>query len=197
MPSDTSSDQKSILCYRGRKVNLRPLGEADLLFFCRWLNDPDIAKYLNVVPPLTEAAERAWFEKFSTSNTDAIFAIETSEGRLIGDIGLMNINWRDRVAVSGTIIGEPADRGKGYGTDAKILLLCHAFQVLNLRKVCSSAYDFNDRSLQYNLRCGYKEEGRKREQAFRSGRYCDEILIAVFRDDWLPLWEQYRETGRL
>lgn len=51
---------------------------------------------------------------------------------------------------------------------------------------------FNTRSAAYSKKCGYVEEGRLRAQVHRFGQRHDEILLAVFRDDWLPLWEKYQ-----
>jgi len=82
--------------------------------------------------------------------------------------------------------------GKGYGTDAKMTLLNHAFNVLNLRKIRSEVVDYNERSLSYSLRCGYQIEGRKKAEVFRHGEYRDIVQLAVFREEWLVLWERYQ-----
>jgi RimJ/RimL family protein N-acetyltransferase len=90
------------------------------------------------------------------------------------------------------MIGEKEYWGKGYGTEAKMLLLHYAFDTLNLRKICSSVISFNERSHKYSLKCGYKEEGRRKAQLFRDGKYWDEIQLAVFRKDWLLLWKKFQ-----
>jgi RimJ/RimL family protein N-acetyltransferase len=58
-------------------------------------------------------------------------------------------------------------------------------------------YAFNKRSLRYNLKCGYKVEGVRKKQIFRNGKYHDEILIAVFKEDWLPIWERYQNSIKI
>ncbi len=86
-----------------------------------------------------------------------------------------------------------AHQGQGYGTEAKMLLLDYAFNTLNLRKVCSTVLAFNGRSQRYNEKCGYVVEGVQKAQVFRDGSYHDLILMAVFRDDWLPVWREYQK----
>ena len=72
--------------------------------------------------------------------------------------------------------------------------LNYAFNTLNLRKICSSVLAFNKRSLKYNLHCGYKIEGRKRKQIFKNGKYWDEIILGLFKKDWLTIWKRYQKT---
>lgn len=187
-----------VVFLRGNKVTLRPLRKATDVEAClRWINDPDINRYLIMFLPVMQQAEEEWFDRLSKDEHNIALAIETLEGTLIGTMGLHQISWRDRIATTGALIGEKEYWGKGYGTDAKMTLLNFAFNSANLRKICSSVIAFNTRSLQYNLNCGYQIEGRRRKQFFRNGRYWDEILLAVFKKDWSPVWRKYQKTGSL
>lgn len=180
---------------KGKKTILRPLRKATDLELClRWINDPEVNQYLLIHFPLTEKKEEEWFDKVANNPNEIVLGIETLDGKLIGTMGLHNINVKDRTAVSGTLIGEKEYWSKGFGTDAKMILLDYAFNTLNLRKINSSVYAFNKRSLKYNLKCGYKIEGVRKKQIFRNGKYHDEILIAVFKESWLPLWKKYCKT---
>lgn len=180
----------------GKRIYLRPILESDIPYFLKWMNDEGLTKYLIVYLPQTEASEKRWFERVTKSDTDIIFAIvEKSTDKLIGTMGLHNISWKDRTATTGAIIGEAEYWDRGYGTEAKMLLLNYAFNTLNLRKICSSVRDFNARSVKYQKKCGYKEEGRRIEEHYVDGKYYDTILTAVFKKDWLPIWEIYKEKN--
>jgi RimJ/RimL family protein N-acetyltransferase len=183
---------KPIISSQGHKVYLRPIDERNIETFLRWINDRSISRYLESYLPVTERGEQAWFESVVHSQNNILFSIVTLDGVLIGNTGLMNIKWNDRVGFTGTMIGEKEFWGKGYGTDSKMLLLDYAFNVLNMRKICSSTYAFNDRSLASMLKCGFQEEGRRRLQVYREGEYYDEIMVGVFKEEWLPLWEKYK-----
>ena len=74
-----------------------------------------------------------------------------------------------------------------------MFLLNYTFNELGLHKICSSAWGFNDRSVMYNKKCGYKVEGKKKKQVFHNGKYWDEILLAVFKKDWEPVWKKYQK----
>ncbi len=117
--------------------------------------------------------------------------VEKISGRHIGTMGFHNIDWIHRRATTGTLIGEKEYWSKGFGKDAKMTLLNYVFRTLNLRKICSSALATNERSMRYNMACGYREVGRRREQFFVHGAWVDEVLLEVFYEEWLALWEKY------
>ena len=71
-----------------------------------------------------------------------------------------------------------------------MLLLDYAFNSLDLLKMQSSVLGFNGRSVAYRKKCGYVKEGRLKDQWFRKGKRHDDVLLAVFKNDWIPLWEQ-------
>lgn len=190
------STKSDIVFMRSNRVTLRPLAQDDIPLLTRWINDPEVIQYLNAYLPMMETEEENWLQNMQSSqHSDICFAIVVDE-KMIGNMGIHNIDWRHRTAVTGTIIGEKEYWGYGYGTEAKMLLLAYAFNTLNLRKIRSSVLAFNERSHRYSMKCGYKEEGRLKEQLFRHGQYWDEILLAVFKDNWLPLWEQFEKEHR-
>ncbi len=182
-----------VVFLEGKKINLRPVSKSsDLEIFQRWINDPGVRKFLTGFLPIDPQQEEEWFDGLSKRKNNVTFAIVTKEGELIGNIGLHGIDWVTGIATTGALIGDEQNRGQGYGTDAKMILLDYAFHTLNLRKICSEAIAYNGRSLAFNARCGYKEEGRRKDHFFKEGQYYDGVLTAVFRDDWLPLWEEYK-----
>ena len=181
----------------GRKVNLRPLARTDIPALLCWVNDPEVRQFILATFPFMEEQEEDWFKKLASDEKNFVLGIETKDGVLIGDIGVHQINWKDRTCTTGALIGEKEYWGKGYGTDAKMLLLDYIFNTLNLRKVCSGVIAYNKRSLHYSLHCGYKIEGRRRKHHFKKGRYWDLIELGLFKEEWLPIWKRYKKTGRV
>ncbi len=180
---------------RGRRVYLRPFhGETDLKFFQRWINDPRVRQHLKTRSPITLVGEQKYLDH-AGENGDVVLTICLRDGTPIGSMGLHRINWIDRTATTGSWIAVPYWR-QGYGTEAKLLLLRHAFDTLNLRKMCSSAYANNTASIKHNLNAGYRIEGRRKKQLFRRGRYYDEVLLACFREWWWPKWKKYRQAKK-
>ena len=183
----------NIVFLNGKRVVLRPLLKIDIPRLLRWTNDPEVRKYVLRYLPVMEAHEDLWFEALSKDKENIVLMIVV-DNVAIGTMGIHRINWKDGVATTGAIIGEKEYWGNGYGSEAKMILLNYAFNTLNLRKICSTVIAFNERSYHYNLKCGYLVEGRLKEHMYKDGAYWDEILMAVFKKDWLPLWEKFKET---
>lgn len=188
-----------IVFLKGHKVILRPPNkETDLDDCLRWINDPEVRIFIYPYFPVLKEEEAEWFDKLKDKKDEIHLAIETvKEEKFIGIMGLNQIHWQNRTATTGAFIGEKDYWGKGYGTDAKMFLLDYAFNTLNLRKISSSVISFNKRSLNYSLHCGYKIEGRKKKQFFKDGRYYDEIILGLFKNNWLPIWKKYQKIGRI
>ena len=174
-----------VVFLRGERVNLRPLERSDLARITRWINDPEVRYYLDAYLPMSESEEEEWLEDLGKRKpNDIVLAIVTTQGEHIGNIALHRINWRDRTAITGTVIGEKRYWNQGLGTEAKMLLLDYAFNTLNLRRILSQVLAFNERSITYSKKCGYVEEGRLRLHIFRNGQYHDVVNLGVFREEF-------------
>ena len=182
---------------KSSRVILRPVLEKDLPFLMRWINDPEVTQYLKAHAPMMEFEERQWLEGLAKRKPHHVVVAIEVDGVFIGTMGLHDIDFRHRRATTGALIGNKDYWGKGYGSEAKMLLLDYAFNELGLRKICSRVIVFNKRSVRYSLRCGYREEARLRKHSFAKGKYWDEVCLAVFRKDWLPLWRRFKKDHAL
>ncbi len=172
----------------GKKTILRPVSMSDIPLFTRWINDPETRVYLARTFPMTEMEEEDWVKKIgnlSKNPNDIVMMIETKRNRrTIGVMGLHGIDWVNRHTLTGTIIGEKNLRGKGYATDAKMVMLQYAFETLGMHKIISHVDVRNKASLAYSKRCGYVVEGILKEQLFREGGWVDVATLACFYDNW-------------
>jgi RimJ/RimL family protein N-acetyltransferase len=184
----------SVVFLKGKNVDLRPVMKSDVPHLVRWFNDPEVRYFLEAYLPQMEQDEEKWVEGLSKDKKENIvLVILTKASKPIGVMGIHNIRWRDRVATTGASIGEKEYWGKGLGSEAKMLLLDYAFNTLNLRKICSNAIAYNERSIRYSLKCGYQEEGRLKAHIFRAGEYHDLVQLAIFRDGFGSVWEKYKK----
>lgn len=184
--------KNQIAFLKGKKTILRPIERSDAPLLTKWINDPDVRVFLKGSYPLSELAEERWIEeKLKKENDFTLGIVDTKTSKLIGTMGLHQILRIHGTALTGALIGEKSYWGKGYGSDAKMALLDWAFNTLNLRKICSRVIAFNERSYAYSKKCGYVEEARLKDHYFRNGKYYDQIILSVFREDWLPLGKKY------
>lgn len=88
------------------------------------------------------------------------FAIVVGEtGEPIGENGLIDTDLVARSAETETTIWSAEHRNKGYGTEAKHLLLEYAFDRLGLHMVYSWVSEFNTRSAAALRKQGYRDAG--------------------------------------
>lgn len=185
-------NSNNVIFLEGKKTILRPFKEEEVTIMQRWINDPQIRCFLTTTFPMTIENELEWLEKANIPNKKIHLAIVVKGSNApIGSMTLENINWIDGTAITGTLIGEKESQGKGFGTDAKLQLLKYAFDTLNLRKIKSCVLSYNDASLKYAIKCGYREEGRLQREHFKDGKYWDLIQLAVFREWWEPYYNAH------
>lgn len=180
---------------RSTRVGLTvSLGEDDLPFLLKVQNDPEVMRFLMRRIPLYPEEERAWLKGLHKNvERNQVFGITLIEtGELIGMMGLHRIDWVSRRASTSAWIASDAHRSIGLGSEAKLLLLDYAFNTLMLRKICSYVLATNTRSRRYNEKCGYKVEGTLARHTAVYGDYVDELAMAVFREDFAPIWEGTR-----
>jgi len=191
--------------HHGLHVSLGAMQREYIPLFMRGANDPEVMLGVLLRPPVTLEAELAWYDKM-TEKSDIIFAILLHEEggadamttyRYIGHTGLHGVIWPEGHATSGTIIVDKTCFGKGYGTEAKLLLLYEAFRNRGLRKVCSHVKAFNGNSWGHLLACGYRQVGRRKAHHFYDGAFVDSVEFEIFREEWEPVWRTYQETKRL
>jgi len=103
------------------KIHLRAFEKEDLDTVLRWVNDEEVTRSLSdaLIYPMSRADEIKWLESVSVANPrEKVFGIETLNKELIGSVGLHTINWVERKAELGIMIGEKQFWGKGYGSDS-------------------------------------------------------------------------------
>ena len=167
----------------GERVRLRPIELEDAGRLHAWFNDAEVIGNLSGRYPISLAYEERWIRERTQDATRMFLAIETSEGRHIGTIGLYDMRIEDRNAALSITIGEKECWSKGYGADAIRTLLRFAFHEMGLHRVWLTTLDFNQRAIACYLKCGFRHEGRLRQDVFRHGRYRDFVLMGILRDE--------------
>ncbi len=169
----------------GPRIRLVPQDkEQHLENYLQWMNDPEVTRYLIRNLPLTRVEEERWLERVAEDETQLVWAIHDEDGRHIGSTSLHNINWRERIAVSGTMIGDKSAWGKGYGTEVMQVRTRYAFEQLGLHRIESESFVENVASARCLEKVGYKREGLARKKYWRHGRWHDVILWAILDEDY-------------
>ena len=167
--------------YEGRLVRLRPPERDDLQLFVSWLKNPALRHYITI-RYISDALEERWFEGYlndvSRNPPERLhFVIELlPNAQPIGVISLESINWRDRSAEVGIIIGDPEFWGQGYGTDAMLTILNVGFRWHNLHRIFLHVVKDNNRAIRAYEKCGFRHEGCLREAVLIDGKHHDLLV---------------------
>jgi RimJ/RimL family protein N-acetyltransferase len=140
--------------------------------------------------PISQAQEEQWFaDVLKRPRDEQPLAIEARDEQgwvLIGSCGFHEIDWRNRNAELGILIGEKSYWNRGYGAEVMRLLLRHGFTTLNLHRISLRVFEANPRAIRAYEKAGFIHEGRQRQAEFRDGQYLDVLLMSVLRPEWQP-----------
>jgi RimJ/RimL family protein N-acetyltransferase len=115
----------------------------------------------------------------------AFATVERSSGRVIGATRYMNIDRVNRRVEIGSTWIAPAWHRTAVNTEAKFLMLRHAFEVWKCMRVELKTDALNQRSRNAILRIGAKEEGTLRKQLITwTGRVRDTVYFSILDTEW-------------
>lgn len=115
-----------------------------------------------------------------------VFAtVERSSGRTIGSTRFMNIDRTNRRVEIGSTWIAPAWQRTAVNTEAKYLMLRHAFEVWGCIRVELKTDALNQKSRNAILRIGAKEEGTLRRHLLTwTGRVRDTVYFSILDHEW-------------
>jgi RimJ/RimL family protein N-acetyltransferase len=172
---------------RGELTYLRPGEPSDIPLFVRWFNDLRTTRTLIFLGPMGTVAEEAWFSQMSEhQGKDRWFFVicRLADDRPVGSIDLHEVNARNGSASLGIVIGDPADTGQGYGSDALRTLVTFGFDQLRLERIELEVYDYNEPARRMYERVGFVHEGTSRRALYSAGAFHDVHRMSVLRDEW-------------
>jgi ribosomal-protein-serine acetyltransferase len=105
------------------------------------------------------------------------------QGRLAGIIGAANIDWENRSAMVGYLLGE-SYQGKGLVTGACRALVDYLFSELNLHRIEIRCATNNPRSCAVPKRLGFSKEGVLRQAQAFDDRFLDLEVYGLLAEDW-------------
>jgi RimJ/RimL family protein N-acetyltransferase len=170
-------------------VTLRPVEDQDLVLIHRWMNHPEVWRYMDYELPFSLEDVKDDLERSRKEGHP--FTIEV-DGRPIGRIGLNQFRRRDRICSFYMFIGEPDFWGRGYAQDAVMTLLAYAFDRWDLWMVELWTLADNNRAMTMYEKCGFIQEGRLRQRSFKQGEWVDHAIMSVNRDEFataMRAWE--------
>jgi RimJ/RimL family protein N-acetyltransferase len=123
--------------------------------------------------------------------------VEISSGRVLGSTRFMNIDRNNRRVEIGSTWIAPAWQRTAVNTEAKYLMLRHAFEVWGCFRVELKTDALNQKSRNAILRVGAKEEGTLRRHVVTwTGRVRDSVYFSILDSEWPEVKARLEEKLR-
>jgi RimJ/RimL family protein N-acetyltransferase len=177
-----------LIVLEGGRVRLEPLSRAHHAGLCEVGLDEELWRWIPV-PVRTSAEMEAYIDtalQEQASGMSLPFAlVEKSSGRAIGSTRYANIDRvHHRVEIGWTWVAREWQR-TAVNTEAKYLLLRHAFETLGCIRVELKTDSLNTRSREAILRIGAREEGIFRNHMITaSGRIRHTVYFSIVDAEW-------------
>ena len=125
------------------------------------------------------------FDEQERGESVAFATIERSSGQVIGSTRFMNIDRVNRRVEIGSTWIAPAWQRTAVNSEAKFLMLRHAFEVWQCLRIELKTDALNHRSRNAILRIGAKEEGTLRRHLITwTGRVRDSVYFSILDSEW-------------
>ena len=153
----------------------------------RLLNDPRVQRGTLRLPfPYTEKDARAWMHRAErerkAGQSLGLQIVRRSDGELLGGVGVYQLEESAGRAEVGYWLGHE-HWGQGYATEAVNLLVRVAFARLGIHRVEARVYPWNGASCRVVRRCGFRYEGRLRDEVRKNGRWLSTLLFSRLATD--------------
>jgi RimJ/RimL family protein N-acetyltransferase len=173
--------------WQGERVRLRALEPGDAEAHFLWNHDSEMARNLDFVwPPSSRESVRRWAERTAAQGMegDAFhWVIEDAAGELVGAINTHHCDRRVGTFEYGVAVRSEHQR-KGYAAEAIALVLRYFFEELRYQKVTVHIHSENVGSLRLHERLGFQLEGRLRRMGYTHGRYLDDMVYGLTREEF-------------
>ena len=175
---------------QGERVFLRPFEPTDAELYRRWRADAEpmaLAGWKDRAP-LSLAQSAARMERVANDQGKDVFTFVIcllADERPIGEVMLAELDLVNGSAELGIFIGEVAEWGKGYGTDAVNAIVGFGFGELRLERIWLEVWTENPRAQRAYEKAGFVLEATLRNDRYEGGRFTSGHVMSILRDEWL------------
>lgn len=112
----------------------------------------------------------------------------------IGNVYILDINLIDRKGNSHIFIGNKEYWGKGYATEAYMLLLEYAFCERGFHRIGAHVLEDNKASIALHKKCGFSCDGVFRKATFKNGRWQNQFVFSILEEEFFAMQKASAET---
>ncbi|WDE05132.1 GNAT family N-acetyltransferase [Thalassomonas viridans] len=177
------------VCLQGPDITLRPLAITDVEGFYQAGKDPVLWQWVLPNQCQSLATARAWIEhsleQQTLGNHVPFVIVDNRSGHIVGSTRYCSIRREDRNVEIGFTFIKPEFQRSYVNTQAKYLLLRHAFEQLGAIRVELRTHEKNHQSRTAIARIGASFEGILRNnRILADGSYRNSAMFSVIEEEW-------------
>ena len=172
---------------KGNRVYLDTIMQSDLEQLRAWRNHEPFKRNFREFREISESMQEKWMSNIVNNNPNHLmFAIrDTITSKLIGCTGLTYINWVYKNADLSIYIGDKFSYINDERADETLsLLLDYGFNQLNLHRIWTEIYSFDDQKKDFFSRMNFSIDGRLRDNYYYDGKYWDSIIFSLLSSEF-------------
>ena len=152
-----------------------------------WFNKKNLTKFTKQgYFPNTKLNQKKYFlDNILSKKRVQVGVVNKKRNTLIGMMSLYNINYFDRTCDISSIFNKDSKNMNSltFFREAQTLLINHAFNKLNLRRISAASND--KKLLKINkILFGFTYEGTLKERDFIDGKYEDRHILGLLKSNW-------------
>ena len=175
-----------MITLQGQHIKLRALEPADIELLLSTENNEDLWHLSQSITPLS----RHQLEEYILNSSADFYevkqlrlVISSKDNTALGFIDLFDFDPRARKAGVGIVISNSANRRKGFGKEALLLLIGYAFKRLNLHQLYCNILESNSHSLRLFEDVGFNKIGLKQDWSYQDNSFENEWFLQLLNNE--------------
>ncbi len=159
--------------------SIRTMRKQDLTQVLAWRNHPNVRKFMYTQDEIRLPEHEEWFHECQRDPRKLLLIFEVKKIPL----GFVNLNLGSGTVADWGFYTAP-EAIKGTGRRLAETALNYAFDKIALHKICGEVLAFNEHSIKFHKKLGFKHEGTLREHHFDGSAYHDVLCFGLLHHEW-------------
>jgi RimJ/RimL family protein N-acetyltransferase len=152
----------------------------DLQLVAEWLSNLDFYGEYNPLMQVSKAYLQKSYDSPPSEWKWTWFFIEKKDGNKIGEIGHRPVGKAQGIAYALL----PSERKKGYCSEAVMIMVDYLFLSKDIVRIQAHTDVRNEGSQRTLEKGGFKKEGLIRKHDFVYGKWTDDCIYSILREEW-------------
>lgn len=173
---------------KGQKVILRAVEPKDLQQLKEWRNYEYFKRNFREYLDINDYRQNKWYENEVNNNSSTIMfsIVSLITDELLGCCGLTYINWINKNADFSFYYGKNLEYidNEGLSLEAANILLDYGFNQLNLHKIWTEIYEFDQLKRDFLNNIGFSKDAEIRDNYYYDGKYWSSYIYSILKKEF-------------